>query len=136
MANMLVLQDYHHGGMYPYGFSSANYALYAIFLIDYLFSFRKSKRNKTNIILGACLIAVLYVCMCYDGITSTGLKFKPYPVDFIENSWHWSGFFTGILTGLLIQIVGLNIESRTKNVKTIIVKDEKAIETNKVDKKR
>ena len=111
MANMLVLQHYN---AFTYGFSSANYALYAIFLIDYLFSFRKSKRNKTNIILGAVLIPIIYFVMCFNGGVDA-FGFNWWPSDFITNSWHWAGFGTGILTALLLQMTILNIEySSTK----------------------
>lgn len=103
MANMLVLQNY--GGSFSYGFSSANSALYAIFFTDYLFSFRQTKRNKTNIILGAVLIPIIYLVMCFNG-----LGFDWWPSNLIKNSWHWAGFGTGILTGLLLQITALNLE--------------------------
>lgn len=119
MANMLVLQHYGTGEMYLYGFSSANYALYAIFFVDFFFSFRKSKRNLTNTILGSILVVVLYVVMCFNGGT-TNFSFKFYPVDFIENSWHWAGFGTGILTGLLIQITSLNYEYLYKNKTNLV----------------
>ena len=107
MANMLVLQNY--GWSFSYGFSSANYALYAIFFIDYLFSFRQTKRNKTNIILGAILIPIIYLAMCYNGGVHA-FGFDWWPSDLITNSWHWAGFGTGILTGLLLQITALNLE--------------------------
>ena len=43
-----VIGANYRGGFH--GFSGVNYALYGFVIIDYLFSFRKKVRNKTNII--------------------------------------------------------------------------------------
>ena len=110
MANMLILQ---HHNRFSHGFSAGNYALYAILLIDYLFSFSKQRRNKTNIILGSIVIFAIYLCMCFNGGTS-GLGFEFWPYDLITNSWHWSGFLTGVLTGLFIEIMRFNF-TKIKN---------------------
>ncbi len=85
-----------------HGFSGVNYFLYAILIIDYFFSFRKETRNKTNIIWGAIILALIYLAMCFDGGTST-FGFKWYPVDLMTNMGHYSSFVVGIVLGLIIQ---------------------------------
>ena len=110
MANMLILQ---HCSKFSHGFSAGNYALYAIMFIDYIFSFSKSRRNITNIILGALVILAIYLCMCFSGGT-TGFNFEYWPYDFITNSWHWSGFLTGVLTGMFIEIMRFNCRTENK----------------------
>ena len=86
-----------------YGFSGVNYALYAYIAIDYLFSFTKSRRNKTDLIFGGIVIALIYFAMCFSGGTSS-VSFAPYPYDLLHNLGHGTGFFTGTIVALLVQI--------------------------------
>lgn len=89
-----------------HGASGLVYICYAYILIDYIFSFHKYKRNKTNTILGAIIIALMYLAMCFDGGTD-GFSFKPYPYDLLSNLGHYSAFFAGIIVSLIIQVVQL-----------------------------
>ena len=74
-----------------YGDSGVNYALYAYIAIDYLFSFTKSRRNKTDLIFGGVVLALIYLAMCFSGGTAT-VSFKPYPYDLLHNLGHGTGF--------------------------------------------
>ena len=91
------------GDFYFYGYSGVNYALYAYVIIDYLFSLTKSRRNKTDLIFGGIVIALIYFAMCFSGGTST-VSFAPYPYDLLHNLGHGTGFFTGTIVALLVQI--------------------------------
>ena len=86
-----------------YGFSGVNYALYAYIVIDYLFSFTKSRRNKTDLIFGGIVLALIYLAMCFSGGTAT-VTFKPYPYDLLHNLGHGTGFFCGAIVALLVQL--------------------------------
>ena len=86
-----------------YGFSGVNYALYAYIVIDYLFSFTKSRRNKTDLIFGGIVLALIYLAMCFSGGTAT-VSFKPYPYDLLHNLGHGTGFFCGAIVALLVQL--------------------------------
>lgn len=86
-----------------YGFSGVNYALYAYIAIDYLFSFTKSRRNKTDLIFGGIVLALIYLAMCFSGGTAT-VSFKPYPYDLLHNLGHGTGFFCGAIVALLVQL--------------------------------
>lgn len=91
------------GSLRFHGFSGVNYALYAYVIIDYLFSLTKSRRNKTDLIFGGIVIALIYFAMCFSGGTST-VSFAPYPYDLLHNLGHGTGFFTGTIVALLVQI--------------------------------
>ena len=41
--------------------------------------------------------------MCFSGGTST-VSFAPYPYDLLHNLGHGTGFFTGTIVALLVQI--------------------------------
>ena len=91
------------GDFYFYGYSGVNYAFYAYVIIDYLFSLIKSRRNKTDLIFGGIVLALIYFAMCFSGGTST-VSFAPYPYDLLHNLGHGTGFFTGTIVALLVQI--------------------------------
>lgn len=86
-----------------YGFSGVNYALYAYIAIDYLFSFTKSRRNKTDLIFGGIVLALIYLAMCFSGGTSE-VSFAVYPYDLLHNLGHGTGFFCGAIVALLVQL--------------------------------
>lgn len=86
-----------------YGFSGVNYALYAYIVIDYLFSFTKSRRNKTDLIFGGIVLALIYLAMCFSGGTSE-VSFAVYPYDLLHNLGHGTGFFCGAIVALLVQL--------------------------------
>ena len=85
------------------GASGMQFFLYGYIIIDYIFSFRKAKRNKTNTIFGGIVLAIIYVCMCFSGGTET-FSFKIYPYDLLNNIGHYAPFFAGIIIGLIVQI--------------------------------
>lgn len=86
-----------------YGFSGVNYALYAYIVIDYLFSLGNARRNKTDLIFGGIVLALIYLAMCFSGGTAT-VSFKPYPYDLLHNLGHGTGFFCGAIVALLVQL--------------------------------
>ena len=86
-----------------YGFSGVNYALYAYIAIDYLFSFTTSRRNKTDLIFGGVVLALIYFAMCFNGGTSE-VSFAVYPYDLLHNLGHGTGFFCGAIVALLVQL--------------------------------
>ncbi|MCL2751863.1 MAG: rhomboid family intramembrane serine protease [Firmicutes bacterium] len=75
----------------------------------------RSPRND-NAIFGAVLIALIYIAMCFDGGAFFG-----YPRGLLYNLGHTAGFVTGLVSGLTMQIFGLNFKEKkpvwlTKNV--------------------
>lgn len=96
-----------------HGFSGVNYFLYAYVILDFLFSFAKTKRNKTNIIIGAILIVLIYVAMCFSGGVS-GFEFKLYPYDLLHNCGHYCGFLMGFAIGLFKNIIELSAKHSAK----------------------
>ena len=91
-------------GVYWHGFSGVNYFLYAYSLIDYIFSFQKSKRNRTNIILGGIILALIYLAMCFNGGTSE-FGFEWYPYDLMHNLGHYTSFLAGLIFGITIKLI-------------------------------
>ena len=85
------------------GYSGVNYALYAYILIDYLFSLGTARRNKTDLIFGGVVLALIYFAMCFSGGTSE-VSFAVYPYDLLHNLGHGTRFFCGAIVALLIQI--------------------------------
>ncbi len=90
------------------GFSGVVYFFYAFIILDYIFSFQKRKKNKTNIILGAIILVFVYLCMCFNDETSN-FGFSWYPYDLIHNLIHYSSFIAGIVVSLFIQILEIFI---------------------------
>lgn len=88
------------------GFSGINYLIYSYIIIEYLFLFEKSnknKKNKFNIIFGAVIIGLIYIVMCFN-VEANPFSFEGYPFDLINNMWHYSSFIAGIFVGLIIQL--------------------------------
>lgn len=96
------------------GFSGVNYLTYSYIIIDYIFSFQKRKKNKTNIILGGIIIALIYLAMCYTGGTSS-FTFTWYPWDLLHNLAHGSGFVAGIALCLTVQLTEMIVIYHYKN---------------------
>ena len=98
-----------------HGFSGVNYFLYAYVILDYVFSFRKSKRNLINTVLGASVIAVIYVAMCFCSGVS-GFEFEFYPYDLMHNMGHYSAFLMGIAIGLFKNLLELITEHNLNSI--------------------
>jgi len=90
--------------LYAVGFSGVNYFIYATIILDYIFSFQKYRRNKTNIVLGAIVVALIYLAMCFNGGTTT-FSFSIVPYDLMHNSGHYTGFLAGIIIGMFTEII-------------------------------
>ena len=88
------------------GFSIVNYGLYAYIIIDYVFSFRQTNNTKFNVILGAIVLALIYLAMCFSGNTSS-FGFKWYPYDLLNNIGHYSSALAGLALGLTIKLAPL-----------------------------
>ena len=102
------------GDVYWYGFSGANFALYAYIIVDYPFMFLRGRnRTKFNIIAGAVVLTLIYLACCFNGGTG-GISFVWYPYDFMKNAGHYSGFAAGLVLGLTVQITRLIAEKGTK----------------------
>ena len=94
-------------------------------LIDYLFSFKKEKRNKTNIIVGAVVLFLIYFRCCFYDTASGGISITWYPFQLIHNAVHAEGYFLGLITSVVIQISQLFI---------ILQSDKKEVKKNKMNK--
>ena len=95
------------------GFSGVTFFLYAIVLIDYIFSFEKSRRNKTNIILGAIiLLYITIIGMCAD-LYYDNIVFLPWPNQLLTNSEHYGGFIVGLIVGFAINLVRLKMDKQS-----------------------
>jgi len=90
------------------GASGMQFFFYGYIIIDYAFSFQKNKKNKTNTILGAIILVMMYVAMCFCGGVET-VAFKPYPYDLMHNMGHYSPFVGGIILSLIIQLAQMKI---------------------------
>ncbi len=90
-----------------YGASGLVYFCYAYVIVDYIFSFfRKDTKNKTNTILGAIIIVLIFFAMCWTG--NAPYYFIYYPYDLIFNAAHHSSFIAGIIVTLMIKLGQLN----------------------------
>ena len=97
-----------------HGFSGVNFFLYAYIIFDFFFSFRKDKKNRTNIILGSIVLLFIYVAMCFsEGVS--GFGFKIYPYDLIYNMGHYSSFLMGCAVSLFKNIVEISAKKSVKN---------------------
>lgn len=95
------------------GSSVVWFALYGYILIDYLFSFAKSKSNKTNLILGAIILVIEYIRTGFYDKIGGGIAWGIEPYQLIYNAGHYVGFIVGIIFALTIcltQISGVKKE--------------------------
>lgn len=97
------------------GFSGVNYFLYAYILFDFIFCLKKEKRNKTNTILGAVILFLIYVAMCFNGGVE-GFGFELYPYDLIYNCGHYCGFLMGCAIALFKNIIEITVEKSVKRL--------------------
>ena len=89
-----------------HGASGLVYICYAYILVDYIFSFQKHRRNKLNIIMGAIILALIYLAMCYNGGTDS-FGFEWYPYDLMYNAGHYSSFVAGIIVTVMLNLAKL-----------------------------
>ena len=94
-------------------------------LIDYIFSFKKEKRNKTNIIVGAIVLFLIYFRCCFYDTASGGISITWYPYQLIHNLTHTEGYLLGLVTGFVIQISQLFV---------ILQSNKKEVERHKINK--
>jgi len=95
--------------IYSVGYSGVNYFIYSTIIIDYILSFQKQRRNKTNIILGAILVCLIYLAMCFSGGTSK-ISFSFAPYDLIHNMGHYTSFVAGLIVGLFGETIKFSLK--------------------------
>ena len=85
------------------------FALYAYMLVDYLFSFRKGKRNITNIIVGAVCLALEYIRSGFFDMSGGGIGWGFAPVQLYG---HFEGFVMGLGVALIVQVAVIKTEKK------------------------
>lgn len=89
-----------------------NFAFYFYIIVEFIsLAARKETRNKQNMILGALILALIYLAMCFNGGT-TSFGFEWYPYDLLNNMGHTGGAFAGIVVGLIVQVAKLQTEKK------------------------
>lgn len=73
-------------------------------LIDYLFSFKKDTRNKTNIIVGAVVLVLEIFRCCFYDLPGGGISITYYPYQIITHLGHFRPFIWGLLVCLLFEL--------------------------------
>ena len=93
------------------GLSSVIYAFYGFIFIEYLFSLKKERRSKFNIIFGIVILALIWFLMCLNTTTGTWFSVGPYnvgmswiPHELLYNGAHYTGFLAGVITCFLFEI--------------------------------
>lgn len=100
------------GGVGSIGYSGVNFAFYFYIIVEFIsLAARKETRNKQNMILGALILALIYLAMCFNGGT-TSFGFEWYPYDLLHNMGHTGGAFAGIVVGLIVQVAKLQTEKK------------------------
>lgn len=94
--------DANHTGT-SLGFSGVNFAFYAYVLVDFIFTVKQLKREKSELILSIIVLCLIYVACCFCGGTD-GFSFKIYPYDLIHNLGHYTSFITGIILTTFIKL--------------------------------
>ena len=90
--------------VYSVGYSGVNYFIYSTIILDYFFSFQKHRRNKTNTVLGAIVVALIYLAMCFSGGTEK-FSFAFWPYDLAHNMAHYTSFIAGGVLALFVEAV-------------------------------
>ena len=84
------------------GSSVVWFALYGYILIDYLFSFVKTKRNKINVALGAIILVIEYIRAGFYDKVGGGIGWGIAPYQLIYNTGHYVGFIVGVIFALTV----------------------------------
>lgn len=101
------------GNIHHHGYSGVIYALIGFMIIDYLFSFRKNKKNSGSIIIGAVAIAYFLIADCF-GMDNWEIYFSSVLNGLIHNMAHYTGFIEGLIFGLIYHILMMGSEHQTK----------------------
>ena len=88
----------------PTGHSAIWAFLIGWVLIDYIFSFKKDTRSKTNIIVGAIVIILEIFRCCFYDLPGGGISITYYPYQLITHLGHFRPFIWGIITCLLFEL--------------------------------
>ncbi len=94
-----MIWDTNHWG----GFSVTNYSLYGVLIVTYIYAVIKNKKDTTNNIWGGITVALVFLAMCFN--EEGGFPFKPYPVDLITNSGHYSGIIAGLIVSCIVLFI-------------------------------
>lgn len=85
-----------------HGFSGVNYALFFYIIVDYIFSFRKERRSKGNIIFGAIILILIYLAMSFINVAGE-FAITWYPIHLVSNIAHYTSALVGLLLGIVLQ---------------------------------
>lgn len=107
------------------GSSIVWFALYGFVLIDYLFSLRKTKRNWSNIIVGAVVLILEFIRAGFYDTPSGGIGYNIYPYQLLNNAGHFYGFIFGLTISLAINIVAFLVEKRNGNFNNEVIIEDK-----------
>lgn len=102
------------GNIYHHGYSGVIYALIGFLIIDYLFSFRRNKKNTGSIIIGAIAIAYFIISDCFGMKDNWAIYFTSVFNGLIHNMAHYTGFIEGVIFGLIYHILMMGSEHQTK----------------------
>ena len=94
------------------GSSIVWFALYGYILVDYLFSFQKDRRNKTNIILGAIVLVVEYIRSGFFDNVDGSIGWGIVPYQLIYNVGHYVGFIVGVIFALTVCLTRLEVSKK------------------------
>ena len=79
-------------------------------IIDFLFGLCRKNKNKTNLIIGGCVIFCKYIGSCLtENIIGTNIFI---PINLIYNAGHYFGFLIGIILSLVINLTSLQINKQ------------------------
>lgn len=84
------------------GSSVVWFALWGYILVDYIFSFQKHKRNKTNIILGVIILFIEYIRSGFYDKVGGGIGWSLIPHQLVYNAGHYVGLIVGIIFALIV----------------------------------
>ena len=102
------------GNIAHHGYSGVIYALIGFMIIDYLFSFRKNKRNSGSIIIGAIAIAYFVISNSFGMEENWVIYFDSLFNGLLHNMAHYTGFIEGLIFGLIYHILMMGSEHQTK----------------------
>ena len=111
----------------PTGHSAMWAFLIGWMLINYLFSFKKDTRNKTNIIVGAVVLVLEIVRCCFYDLPGGGIAITYYPYQIITHLSHFRPFVWGLLVCLLVELSKLITLTQYKYNEPVVVTPSKPV---------
>ena len=80
------------------------FSLWGFVCVDYIFSFQKKYRNKTNILVGFIVLLLMFIRAGFYDSVGGSIGYSLKPTQLLDNTSHFSIFCIGVIFSFVIQL--------------------------------